>query len=144
MSRESIIKDLPEDYVRRMRNWVRADSGQGQYAMTSAYTGERERGDVYDSHMPVLEGEARDTATALDLVPNRERQAVMLFWQYEGRSLESLGKRLSPEAPLHYETVERRVREGHRLHLAEIRRMTAEHYRQREAMQQGYVSASAY
>lgn len=143
MSRESILRDLPEDYLRRMRNWARADSGQGMYAMSSAYTGDQS-GDGYDSHMPVLEGEASDTHSALMALPNRERQAVMLFWQFEGRSLESLGKRLSPEFPLHFETVERRVRDGHRLHLAEIRRMTAEHHRQCEAREIGNISAIAY
>lgn len=121
MSRESIIQALPEDYVRRMRNWAKADAGSMSYAMTSAYEGERSDG--YDSHMPILLGEAQDTHAALGAVPNRERIAVVLFWQYEGNSIRWIGRRLE----INEKTVEVRLRDGHALHLEEIRRMVARH-----------------
>ena len=33
MSREAILQELPEDFVRQMRDWVRSRKG-GDYAMT--------------------------------------------------------------------------------------------------------------
>lgn len=138
MSRESIIKGLPEDYVRRMRNWSRADSGEGLYASSSIYDPAGHiRGETV---MPTLIGEASDTHLALQAVPARERQAVMLFWQYEGRALDWIGRRLH----IHYETVERRVIKGHAQHQAEIRRMTDLHHAQVRANQLATAAASDY
>jgi hypothetical protein len=128
MSKESIIKDLSEDYIRRMRNWARADSGCDQYAITSAYDGIVN--DRYTSSMPILSGEAQDTHIAMQAVPNQYRQAVMLFWQYEGRALEWIGRRLGN---IHYETVERRIRQGHLLHIVELRRRTGAYQRMQDA-----------
>lgn len=122
MSKEAIIKALPEDYVRRMRNWAKADACAVSYAMTSAYEGERSDG--YDTHMPILLGEAHDTHAALGAVPNRERQAVMLFWQFEGQSLRDLGRRLR----VNHETAQARVVRGHELHIGEIRRLIERHH----------------
>jgi DNA-directed RNA polymerase specialized sigma24 family protein len=139
MSKESIIKDLSEDYIRRMRNWARADSGCDQYAMTSAYDGMADNA-VYTSSMLTLSGEAQDTHLALQSVPNQYRQAVMLFWQYEGRALEWIGRRLGN---IHYETVERRIRQGHLLHITELRRRTGAYQRMQEANSQAIGSASS-
>jgi hypothetical protein len=139
MSRESIIKDLAEDYIRRMRNWSRADSGEGIYASSSIYDPAGHiRGETV---IPTLIGEASDTHLALQAVPARERNAVMLFWQYEGRALEWMGRRLGN---IHYETVERRVIKGHTLHQAEIRRMTERHHAQVRANQLATAKASEY
>lgn len=74
-----IMAELPEDLVRRMRNWARAKAGcSGAYAQVSfepvATGGYRE------APMPILGGEADDTDRALQTLDARHRQAVELFW----------------------------------------------------------------
>lgn len=119
MSYESILADLPEEFIRKMRNWASANSGGGlyslMYATTSAYEGIG--GDGYGrSHDVVLTSEATDADHALASIPNRYRQAVMLFWQYEGRPLSWLGRRMM----VSYHTVEHRVRDGHAILRAKL------------------------
>lgn len=109
MSYESILAELPEDFVRKMRNWARGNCGQVNYAMTSAYDGFRATSGYTTLSPNVLGGEVTDVDIALAAVPNAYRQAVSLFWQYEGRSLRWLGKRLH----INHETAEARVRQGH-------------------------------
>lgn len=130
MSYETILKDLPEDFIRKMRNWARSNLGGGMYAMTSAYDGVRSDG--YDTQMPILDGEAQDVDAALMTVPNRFRQAVMLFWTYEGRELTWLARRLECD----YRAVERRVRQGHMLVIAQLarQRFAADRYREAARM----------
>ena len=110
MSIESIIKELPEDFIRKMRNWAMSKAGGGQYAMSTVFAG-MGCGDSYTSHIPILNGEAYDVDNALATVDNRYRQAVMLFWQYEGRPIRWLGRRLMVES----RTVEDRIKQGHAL-----------------------------
>ena len=109
MSKESIIKDLPRDFVRAMRNWVKTGSCVGQYAMSSAYQG-MPNGTPFGPRIPFI-NEGSHLERALDALPNSVRQAVMLFWQYEGNDLVWLGRRLH----CGFRTAEARVRKGHDL-----------------------------
>lgn len=142
MSRETIIKNLPHDYVRRMRNWARAP-GESSYAMTSAYDGVAASSAYSDSPMPVLIGESQDTDRAMQEVPNKYRQAVRKFWMFEGRSLQWLACQLrSP--PLDYRTVEHWLDLGHRSHMTAIRRMTARYHEVLQANRQTVAAAGPY
>ena len=85
---------LDEHFVRLMRNWATATVGSSDaFSMTTAYDG-LIGGDSYDSSMPVLKGEAVDVDIAFQAVPMKERQAVQLYWLYEGRSFRWLSIRL--------------------------------------------------
>lgn len=142
MSRESIIRNLPEDYVRRMRNWARAP-GAASYAMTSAYDGLASSSAYSESPMPVMIGESQDTDRALQEVPNKYRQAVRKFWMYEGRSLHWLACQLQ-SPPLDYRTIERWLELGHKQHMAAIRKLTAQYHASARANAQAVSSAGQY
>jgi hypothetical protein len=116
---------LTDDFIRRMRNWAQTNAGVGIYAMSAAYSLARIRGG--ETPMPVLIGESEDTSRALDAIPARYRQAVMWFWQFEGRPLCWFARR-SGEG-VDYRTYEARVLKGHELLKAEL-------YRAREAAEQ--------
>jgi hypothetical protein len=100
MTSEEIIRALPVDFVRRMRNWARAGAGVGIGALR-AVDFEASYGDGYrEAEIPTSEGEAADTQAALALVPARYRQAVEWFWSYEGNSLRWFGRKRN----VHHET----------------------------------------
>jgi hypothetical protein len=85
---EKIYAALPDDFIRRMRNWARAVSGQ----LTSLGSGWSIDPSVINpglegSPLPILAGEAIDTDQGLRTLPERYRWAVEEFWSREGRSL---------------------------------------------------------
>ena len=123
MSKESIIKDLPDAFVRQMRNWVKTGAALGRCAISSAYDG-MPSNPPYGPRIPTI-NEGSHLDRALDSLPNRERLAVMLFWIYEGNDLVWLGRRLHCD----YRTVEVRVRSGHDLLRRELARLEAAHDR---------------
>lgn len=127
MSREVIAAALPADFVRMMRNWVRAKAG-GDYAMTSAYDGMQDSSGYAISRIPILRGEADEVDQALAKLPARECAAVMLFWQYEGNSLRWLGERLKVD----HKTAKVRVECGHQLLRDELSRARAHVHRMRD------------
>ncbi|HKQ24112.1 MAG TPA: hypothetical protein VJT81_06685 [Burkholderiales bacterium] len=128
MSKEAIIKELPDSFVRQMRNWVLTCSCVGMYAISPAYEGMPNTG-TYGPRTPSSGGEISDLEWALLTVPIRYRQAVMLFWQYEGNDLVWMGRRLSCD----FRAVERRVREGHDRLRQELARREARRERQMES-----------
>lgn len=105
-----IYAGISHDFERRMRNWAsfNARGGEANPAPSSMWSGEAQGG-YREATMPKLEGEAQDTDRALNAIPVRYRQAVMLFWQYEGQSMTYLGRRCACER----HTYENRVIEGH-------------------------------
>lgn len=111
MSKESIIKELPEAFVRQMRSWAATRSNVGVVAISPAYEG------MPTSRVPgprILAwqfGEPSMLEHAIDALPPREQQAVRLFWLYEGNDLVWLGRRIACD----WRTVESRVRRGHDL-----------------------------
>jgi hypothetical protein len=127
VSKESIIKELPDDFVRQMRNWVLTGSCVGMYAISPAYEG-MPNNTVYGPRIPMGGGERTIVERALEQLPNNIRSAVMLFWQYEGNDLVWLGRRLRCD----YRTAEKRVRDGHDLMRNDINRQTAAHDRMLE------------
>lgn len=70
--------------------------------------------------MPLLIGEAEDTGAALSKLPNRYKQAVSLFWQYEGRPLAWFARRCGEGVD--WRTYEKRIIQGHELLKSEIAR----------------------
>lgn len=109
MSRR-IMAELPNDFIRRMQNWGRWASrgGLAQVSPSSMWSA-APSGYRGDAGINTLNGEAEDTDKALNDVPMRYRQAVMLFWQYEGQSIAYLAKRCVCD----WHTYESRVIEGH-------------------------------
>lgn len=119
---KKIYTQLPEEFIRRMRNWARACTGLSNslaYASNSIFRdtvsvrGERD--------IPILLGEASDTDEAIALLPVRYRQAVMLFWQYEGSPLAHLARRCG--IGVDYRTYEKRVIDGHDLLRGQLARL---------------------
>jgi hypothetical protein len=114
---EQIIRGLPVDFVRRMRNWARDNVGGGPGHVRAIDYGV-EYGDGYrEAHDPILSGEAVDTAAALGKVPLRYRQAVELFWTYEGNSMRWFGRRRG----ISFHTFEAWLFTGHELLRGELR-----------------------
>lgn len=115
---------ITEHFIRRMRNWALTHAGciGAQRVISSAYlAGPRDTYD--DAPAPILRGEARDVDRALVELPIRYRQAVMLFWQYEGRPLAWFARRQG--VGIDWRTFERRVIEGHERLQAELARQHA-------------------
>ena len=85
---EKIYAALPHDFIRRMRNWARAVSGQLNELRSSWSIAPSVINPGLDgSPLPILSGEATDTDQALRTLPERYRWAVEEFWSREGRSL---------------------------------------------------------
>lgn len=79
-----IYDALPEDFIRRMRNWAR--SCDGGPVGTSRFE-ERIDHTRHDQPIPMLLGEADDThAAVLKLLPWYQ-EVVTVFWRYEARPL---------------------------------------------------------
>lgn len=114
-----IYAAISDAFVFRMRNWAAANSGAGVYLTSSAFTmaGRDTYGDKGPA--PVQIGEAEDTGNALAQLPVDYRQAVCLFWQYEGQSLAYLARRCGG---IDYRTYERRVMAGHEALRIEVTR----------------------
>lgn len=108
MSRESIVRDLPEDFVRKMINWARVVPGSG-YAQSSVYDGGKTSSGYAESIIPVLVGEAADVSEALKQLPTKEGAAVKNFWELQGLSMRKLAKKLD----VHRNDVEALIRRGH-------------------------------
>lgn len=128
MSKEQIIKELPEAFVRQMRDWVRSRSGNG-FAMTSAYDGVANSSGYAETPIPILYGAVGDVDIAMLAIQLREREAVRLFWEREGNSLVWLGKRLKVSD----KTAEVRVRAGHELLREQLRLIALKAARYQEA-----------
>jgi hypothetical protein len=102
---ERIYAVLDDDFIRRMRNWARAQDGTPIPTAGVDYVDDRYR----EAKMPVLFGEALDTGRALLSLPADHRSAVEQFWLYEYRSLRWHAKRLA----VSYHTFEVWVVAGH-------------------------------
>lgn len=136
---QQIVEILPEHFIRLMRNWVRAKSGGIGFAISGAYSGMAH--DTYDGpSMPILLGEAANVDSGLERVPARERCAVMLFWQFEGRSLPWFGRRLG----LDYRTAQARIIKGHELLQRELRTLAELTARLAEANRQAILDSTAF
>lgn len=109
------------DFVRRMRGWARSALGNGFGTVKAMDYGAVHTGGYREAAMPVLTGEADDTERALAAVPIRYRQAVVMFWQYEGRSwvLHGQNRGVSDK------TFKAWVEQGHALLRAELARRSA-------------------
>lgn len=91
---DKVLAQLDEHFIRLMRNWAAGTVGSSAgFSMSSAYDG-TPSGDGYDSRMPILRGEVTDVDAALLVLPIDNRQAVQLFWLFEGRSYAWLAARL--------------------------------------------------
>ncbi|WP_025041014.1 hypothetical protein [Nitrosospira briensis] len=118
---KKIYNELPEHFIRGMRNWALTNAGviKERRTISSIYSGIG--GDTYgESNVPLLTGEARDIDQALSALPARYKQAVSLFWQYEGWPLTWFARRSGQGVD--WRTYEQRVIRGHEMLKAEIAR----------------------
>lgn len=126
-----IYAALTYQFTLRMRNWAWTNSGgQVGYAMSHVYA-MGVRGSYGQARTPLLTGEAEDTSRALAALPVRYRQAVSLFWQYEGRPLSWFALRSG--TGVDYRTFEKRVMHGHELLRAELAKQAEQTKRYRAA-----------
>lgn len=117
---DRVYRAVPQDFIRRMRNWARAVTGQ----LTAIRSGWSVEPGIINpglegSPLPILEGEAQDTDQALRTLPERYRWAVEEFWSREGRSLREHAR---GREGLSYHTFEAWVLKGHELMIAELAR----------------------
>lgn len=134
-----IYKAVSENFVRQMRNWALTSAGasMGESLISSCYT--LGGGDRYpESREPVLIGEAEDVGMALGKLPNRYKQAVSLFWQYEGRPMVWFARRCGEGVD--WRTYERRVMHGHELLKAELARQAENVARYRSAVMKTQIA----
>lgn len=123
---KEIMRPLPEDFVRRMRNWARAKAGSS-LSYASVRWGLKVSGEGCGAPLPIMEGEADDTDRALQTLDVRYRRAVELFWAWEETELAVLARKCGG---IEYRTYAKRVIDGHVLLRAELFRQ-AEAWRAR-------------
>lgn len=130
-----VFSELPNDMVRRMRNWARWAAAGGVLGFSScgmwSVVPSGPRG---ESSINTMGGEADDTERALNSLPIRYGQAVKLFWQYEGKSMAYLARRCGQGCD--YRTFENRVIDGHALLRGEVARRSEAAQMQRERFEE--------
>jgi hypothetical protein len=87
---DDIFAQLPEDFVRRMRNWS-ASLGGGSVTTSSMLWNNIGSGS-FESRIPVLMGEADDTDAAVRHLPQRHQEVVTVFWRYNTHDLEWMSR----------------------------------------------------
>lgn len=120
---DRVFRELPADFVRRMRNWARwASGGQDRLGYPSVHPmwSQSPRSPRAELPVGIISGEAGDTNASIDAIPVRYAQAVRLFWQYESTPIAQLARRCGNGVD--YRTYEKRVIDGHQLLRAEIAR----------------------
>lgn len=133
---DRIYRAVPLDFIRRMRNWARAVTGQLAATRSNWKIEPGELQPWIEAPIPILEGEAQDTDEVLRLLPERYRWAVEEFWSREGRSLREHAR----GRQIKHDTFEVWVLKGHDLMRAELVRKSerwheqAATYAQRHAM----------
>ena len=106
---KDIMGALPDDFIRRMRNWARAKAGSSLgYAAVDLEAGPS--GGYREARLPILSGEAEDTDLALQTLDVRYRRAVELWWAWEDTEITVLARRCGG---IDKKTYTRRVMEGH-------------------------------
>jgi hypothetical protein len=118
---DKVYAALPEDFIRRMRNWARAVTGQldelrSSWSLDPSVINHGLEG----APIPILLGEAADTDVALQTLPPRQRWAVQEFWNREGRSLRAhaRGRAIDDHTMLAW------IMSGHELLQAELAKRT--------------------
>lgn len=130
MSVDQIIRELPPEFVTKMRNWARSHAGGGMYARSRIFDDVQIRSGFDETMVPILRGEAEDVDNALAVLPGQLRQAVSLFWQYDNPPLAWLGRRMNPHGKaLDWRTVEARIRRGHEALIGTLRAQKAANHR---------------
>lgn len=118
---DKIMGVLPHEFIRRMRNWAKANAGIGIGGVRAVDFGVDYGAGYREATFDISDGEVRDTESALAAVPMRYQQAVRQWWQYEGRSLRWHGRKRQ----VHHETFEAWVIRGHEDAQAELWRRSA-------------------
>jgi hypothetical protein len=122
----TILAELNEDVIRRMRNWMWWRAGY-HLATSSTWGLILNYGTAFhrnrEMRVPVLVIEAEQTLAALRSIEQRYASAVSLFWE---RGEEASFREMGIVLACHHETCRARILYGHRL-------LTAEFYRRQAA-----------
>lgn len=106
---KDIMRALPDDFVRRMRNWARFKTGSSLgYATVDLENGTA--GGYREARIPILSGEGEDTDRALQTLDVRYRRAVELWWAWEDTEITVLARRCGG---IDKKTYAKRVMDGH-------------------------------
>lgn len=120
---------LPYDFIRRMRNWARAQDGTPIHALTLSL-GYRSSSAYGERPIPVLFGEASDTQAALNAIAPKYRQVVEQYWRYEGRPMSWHGRHRGIDRG----TFQAWVTCGHELLIGELARQAEQRKKKREQL----------
>jgi hypothetical protein len=124
-----IYAELDREFIHSMRQWAWNEAGRKGPAISSAYSGEFGSG-YFGPRVPRIRMQRGDINHALLHVPTRYRQAVRLFWQWEGAPLTYIAERSG--TGVDYRTIQARIIRGHELLRAAINRLAAEIEAQKE------------
>lgn len=81
---DDIIDALPDDFVRRMRNWARTVDG---VSVSTSQLQDRVDHTRPDQPIPTLIGEAQDTHKRVQRLPRLQQEVVAVFWTHLAREL---------------------------------------------------------
>jgi len=85
---DEILERLPEDFVRRMRNWSASIGGCAVSTASSTWDmAGGSSGGWYQAPIPVLVGEAVDTQTAIYKLGPLQQDVIAIFWLYHARTI---------------------------------------------------------
>jgi len=121
---ELIYSELTEDFIRRMRNWVKARDMSvtpSSWPGPESIYGRCDGSGYMETPLPLLLGEAQDTEAGVRSLPGRYRDTITQFWMYEGRSLREHARRRQVDD----KTFAAWVVKGHELLKAELAKRTA-------------------
>lgn len=125
---KDIMRALPEEFVRRMRNWARFKAGSS-LGYAAVHLDNRSACSYRETPMPLLSGEAEDTDRCLQTIEIRFRKAVELWWVWEDTEITVLARRCGG---IDKKTYAKRVMDGHVLLRGELARY-CEAYKRRAA-----------
>lgn len=115
---KEIMGVLPDDFVRRMRNWAQYKIGSSiGYAAVHLENGSA--GGYREASIPILRGEGEDTDNAIQTLDVRYRIAVELWWAWENTEITVLARRCGG---IDKRTYAKRVMAGHDQIRAELAR----------------------
>lgn len=119
---QRVYSELPENFIRLMRNWASSEAGVGSWLISRVYKG-MPRTIYAGGRVPILRGEASDVELAMRVLQPAYRVAVVLFWSFEGMSFRQLAERCGLAC---HQTYQSRLSRGHEQLRAELARRSAQ------------------
>lgn len=120
---DDVIRKLPRWFIDRMRAWAEFRTTGGAYGVPSSWPsdGPMEDGRPYGPRYFRLIGSKHETQVCIDELPARYRQAVKLFWIFEGETWRAYARREGMQEGSGHKTFKIWVRKGHVLLIKDFR-----------------------